>query len=609
MVRNRFLAILGFMMGLSTVTEAQILDDSTKTVYGPTTTRWITVKSLKHNDTLFQTMDSTLSHVESFQVKKKQATYHYDLGNNGTAMTPIYYQLPTGIGRWTGFTAYDPFVKTANDFRYYDTKSPYIRLDAVFGATGRNVANVEFSRNISPEWNFGFDISRVASQKQLGSASFREKQVLSTVADFYTYYHTKNRKYHVMFHALRFDHEANETGGIVASTEERDFFQYLDAEINLSTAFTADHRTRLYMYQQYSVKPFFEAYTVLEHNKTRNEFNDFRSPGQNSYYQQTLIRTDTTSEAAVFDDYSATIGIKGRVANRIFYSGYIKRRQLDYDYRYETILRREAENYLGGDIKIWVTKTNQLGGRAEIMDDGRYLIEGTFNNGFLTAGYTSMSYMPSLLSERYFGNHYDWQNSFKPTYANSIKGSVFYQFSFLRLEPHVELTTVDNFVYYGTDKLPAQTSNPVLINKYGVKSDFTLGDFHLDNHLIFNNVAGQNAEAMPIPDLNWFGRWYYANILFKNDLELQLGFDLRWQSAFYGRAYDPITQQFHIQNDLKMDAYFASDLFLVMKSNDLTLFFKINYLNQKREDGYFETAFYPGMRRVFDMGVRWMFFD
>lgn len=415
-----------------------------------------------------------------------------------------------------------------------------------------------------------------------------------------------------MMHAFRGQQEVTETGGILASTPPEDYFQYQDSQINLTTAYSGDYRTRYYIYHQYSLKPFFEVYNILEQNKIVNKFLD-SSPmtGVNSgFYNQPLIRTDSTKEGSQFNENKIELGVKGRIADRIYYSGYVKHRRLDFKYNLLNPTSGDIENYLGGDLKLLITKSNILGGDAEVTDGGLYNFEGYFKNNFLKASYSSSRYSPSYMVQNYFGNHYEWHNDFSPMFANSIKGSIFHQFPFVRLEAQAEISSVTDYVYFDYDKVPTQNDGTIFINRYGAKADFNInGKVFFENHGVFNNFSGDNADAMRAPDLNYYGKWYYKDILFKNDMETQIGFDIRWQSDFYGKAYDPVTQQFYLQNDLKTDQYLAMDFFFIVKSNDLTLFFKFNYLNQQRDGGYFETPYYPGMRRVFDMGLRWMFFD
>lgn len=567
---------------------------------------------LMHSDTLYHYIDTAIHNLEHFEFKDQTETVYQDLGNNGTALRSIYYTEPEVIGRTTGFEAYTPYVKQSADFKYYDSKSPFMELNVGFGGKGRNVVDFNFSRNINAQWNVGFDVHKISSFKLIGSSSLRETQISGTGVDAYAFHSSKNSKYHLMFHVYKFEHKATETGGIDVAddAEERDYFQYQDSDVKLRNAVSYDTRLRLHLYQEYSVAEFFEVFAVVEKNNVENRFEDFPLSDTPDYYDQFLIRTDSTLDASLFNEWESKAGLKGRVGKRIFYSGYIKRRDLDFNYRYLDNFGHTAENYIGGDIKLYVTQNNALSGQIEVMDGGQYTFSGQYENNFLKAKYTSSKYLPSFMSESYFGNHYEWSNSFDDVLSNTISGSLFYTFPFVRLEPEVKISTVDNLVYFGTDRLPTQNSAVALINNYSLKSDFTLGKhFKLENKLIFNHVSGDGGDAIRTPDWNYFGKWYYENIVFNNYMEMQLGFDLRWQSAYYANAYDPITQQFYIQNDFEIPSFWTADLFFVMKAQKLSLWVKLKYLNQKKEEGYFDTPFYPATRRMIDLGLRWHFYD
>ena len=137
-----------------------------------------------------------------------------------------------------------------------------------------------------------------------------------------------------------------------------------------------------------------------------------------------IIRTDSTLDESLMHEWRNELGIKGRIGSRLFYSGYLKRRDLDFRYAGLSPFDHESENYVGGDLKLHITETNEAGGNVEIQDGGQYLFNGYFKNNFLRASYSSSLYEPSYLVDRYFGNHYEWSNNFNSTFVNSIKGSL-----------------------------------------------------------------------------------------------------------------------------------------------------------------------------------------
>ena len=148
---------LYFLLFLAHTVNAQILDDSTKLVYGPTTTRYIYEHHIKYNDLYFTTVDTSIFNIHRFTITEQSVYHLQDLGVNGTAARSIYTPTPTIIGARSGFYAYEQFFTPPEDLRYYDTKSPYSRIGAALGGRGRSRVDVGFNRSDSSNFNIGID--------------------------------------------------------------------------------------------------------------------------------------------------------------------------------------------------------------------------------------------------------------------------------------------------------------------------------------------------------------------------------------------------------------------------------------------------------------------
>lgn len=615
-MRNKNNYILLFLFFQSATAFSQIIDDSTKLVYGAHSTSYTLEGKIRENDTTFQNVDTTLYMLENFEVAKKSPRYYQDLGVNGSAMVPVYYEVPRTIGRRSGFHAYDPYIIEPEEFRYYDTKSPYMDLNAAFGGNGRSSVAFNFSRNVNPNWNVGFDIYKMSSNRQIGEVAITgdNNQIRSSMLDIYTFYESPKKNYTLLFHALRFEHTARETGGVDVEldAEELEFFQYADAINKLQNARTTDTRVNYHIYQEYSVKPFFEVYHILDKKSTKNEFNDFplTSALDRDYFDNIFIRSDSTLDASTFNEVKNEVGIKGKLSNTFFYSAYLKRRDIDYRYVYIDPFGHTSENYLGGDMKLFIGNGNEVGGNIELLDGGQYYLKGFLKNKYVNASYTSAIYNPSFLSEQYLGNHNEWSNDFDPIIVNSIEGSAQYNFSFLSIQPKVSITSIDQYVYFGTDKAPAQSASSAIINRYSVRADVSLGKhFRFNNNIDYTLLAGGGSGVFRVPDLMVNSRWFYEGIWFNDYMPIQFGVNVRWQSAYFANDYNPVTQQFYLQNDFEMKSYVAADVFLNFQAKRFRFFAKMTHINQPAENGYFATPFYPGQKKVFDMGCRWLFFD
>ena len=160
----RFLFIALFFVSFSLlgqesggrVSRSQVLDDSTKNIYGPKTTRFFYEENIFFSDYTASTLDTVIHNFHLYNFVQRYNYEYQDLGNIGTAMNPLYYQLPTQIGVSSGWTSFDPYWN-ANTTRYYDTKSPYSNMHLVLGGNGRSITDIDYTRNIKPNWNFGFN--------------------------------------------------------------------------------------------------------------------------------------------------------------------------------------------------------------------------------------------------------------------------------------------------------------------------------------------------------------------------------------------------------------------------------------------------------------------
>jgi hypothetical protein len=93
-------------------------------------------------------------------------------------------------------------------------------------------------------------------------------------------------------------------------------------------------------------------------------------------------------------------------------------------------------------------------------------------------------------------------------------------------------------------------------------------------------------------------------------LQLNTGAQLDLYSSFYGYAYMPSTQMFHLQHSIKTAEYPFVSIYLNARIRPVTIFVKVenilqNYVgtNYSFVPGYFQPD------RCFRFGLSWMFFD
>ena len=199
----------------------------------------------------------------------------------------------------------------------------------------------EFSRNIKPNWNVGFDFRKIVGDKQIGAQQLRgDRNVDEIYYDFYMTYGSNNGKYHAMGYMSRFDHKVQETGGIrVFSDARAELFRYRDATIALRNAVAKDFRFNIHVYHQYELTEYTQLYHSLKRSSQKNTFRDYTIASDTaSFYPTPLIDPDSTMDLSQFNYFENEVGIKGDLGP-LFYSGYIKRRDINQFYRYLKTIR------------------------------------------------------------------------------------------------------------------------------------------------------------------------------------------------------------------------------------------------------------------------------
>src|SRR5690606_29073531 len=111
-------------------------------------------------------VDTTIRDFHKFDEAERRDNLYQHLGTVGTPMNPIYLQLPDVIGARPGFNGIDPYWERER-IRYWDTKSPYSNMYVILGGRGRSITRATYSRNISPNWNFGLTYRGMFIDKQV----------------------------------------------------------------------------------------------------------------------------------------------------------------------------------------------------------------------------------------------------------------------------------------------------------------------------------------------------------------------------------------------------------------------------------------------------------
>ncbi len=621
---RKIVLILSFFCAFQSF--SQLLDDSTKLVYGPHTTKFVYESDILNNEASkeeYSTLDTSLYQFDRQSFINRNARKYQNLGNFGTALTSVFFEPQQLIGRTSGFNAFAPYArKGLNTIKYYDTKSPFIDLFAFIGGGNKNIVNVDFSRNVREGWNLGFDLHKITADKIFARNAVGDRQTTGTSFDLYTHYKHQKIPYQAVFYYEKTTHNVFELGGMRFGNDSTitELFRLNNGLLRLEDAQNERSESTLHLYHDYQIAEQFQLYHSVDLYNEQNLYKDFQDGSTSEYdtYRDAYngvfqIDPDSTYERANFSSFTNEVGIKGDLSS-IFYRIYVKLRSVDFDYFLLDPVGRTTETYLGGYTRFnWKEKFKVIG-EAEVLQTGEYLFSGSLLSDLVNLKYISKSYRVPILYEDYFGNHYEWNNDFSPVFVNKLDGSLRLTYKAFTLIPKVSLTAYNDFIYFGRNQEPIQASDGIAIATIGGEINTVIGNpdgegFHIENEVLATDVSGGSADAVRIPEVFYNGRYYWKGNLFNDAIPIQVGVDAHARTSYFANAYSPVLQQYYLQDEFEIPGYFKADLFFTMQVDKFYVGIKWGYFNQPPDEGYFVTPYYPGQPKNFDLMIRWTFFD
>ncbi|HEX8659557.1 MAG TPA: putative porin [Hymenobacter sp.] len=645
------LVLLGLLA--APAARAQVVDDSTKVLYGPKTTRVIYEAEVLRDSTGGTMLDTTLTRWPQARFWFHDTTFQQDLGAVGTASRPLLYQPNLQLGTRFGRNAFDKYARDASTVPYYDSRSPYSFFRYIQSGAGEQVFELSYSRSLKKNFSVGGAYERIASNKVLAPRGPRDGLVEHSNVLLFGRYQTEDERYHLLFNFSNVRHRAVEQGGIKPEIGEdtlQELFNYRSQSVYLTRAINYEDRDELYFTQTYRL--LSRGLTVYHTFDAKRQYNSFADlelrPNDIAFYQVRLspprINPTATIDRAQYQQVENTVGVLGRT-KAVEYRLYARNRLASLTDR--TLLPTPAPNLQLGADKL-VRKFNEMffGGTAAfnyrtiyavetageirpIVFTGprktpEYWLRAAVRTGPLSGEVLRSSYSPTLTQQEFVGNHYQWNHFtdkdsvFKNnTTTNQITGRLrlklpnWGRLTGQRFEASASVVNIARLVYYDTLGLPAQITEALgarnLIIGFA-RHQMRLGRVGFDNQATY--TKGGDVEGIRIPSLVTNSRVFYESYIFKKAMLSQVGLEMYYQSRFRAPDYSPSNQQFYQQNSFSIRNYALVDLFFTADIKAVTVFLKMAYLNQGiLYNGYFTTPYYTGYPRRFQFGIKWNFFN
>jgi hypothetical protein len=602
------------------------IDDSTKMIYGPRTTRFFLEEDVFNNQKALYQIDTAYDAFHRYNFIQRANFEYVDLGNLGTASRSVFFRPVRQLGAQFGYDAYSLYAYPVNEVKYYDTKSPYTNLYLVLGGLGQNILRFDHSQNLSPRLNLGLMAQRMTTNKFFGTSGSSDPQ--NNLAQNWSFvfngsYRSANDKYTVMGQFNHLNHAVYEQGGMVPDSTafktgqgEVAFFNDPNRPSILKSAQSWERRNNWHVYQQYVLAQGFQLYHVFDYQRSINNFSHatLSEGAQYGFYRNYFYSRTATQQEVKLRAVDNRFGIKGRYRGfnyRLHYRPRFVNMNGAYnatDTTQGTYKLNRFENFVG----LWLNyyfkdSTQRATAEFEYLLLRDIKLKGELISKWFSAGYESVFSSPSLLQQRYESNHFRWDNSFQLVNSNNIYGQINLRTKKITFSPRLDYHLINNYIYFDSVAIPRQELTPFSVVRMGANVAWRPGKFQFLSQSYYTLVS--NGDVLRIPKFFANFRATFDFVYYKV-LYLQLGAEMHYKSAYFADAYMPVTQQFYLQNRLKTEGVVYSEVFVNARINRVRLFVKMaNALQGFAYDGYFSSPLFPNVGRSLGFGVNWPLFD
>jgi hypothetical protein len=609
------------------------------------TSKYVRYTTLRLTKDSIQTLplDTSLRGIQNYSVLAQPRRPTINTGNLGLAAKDMLFQPAKTIGFDPGFHALDIYAMTHDDVIYYQARSPFSSLYYVSG--GEQILQVTHSQNIKKNWNFGANYNRIGSD-----GAYQRQRGDHLNAAIFTWYQSPSKRYNLFANAVFNTLKAQENGGLpndsiftLGSTFARG-----SENVNLQNARQLWRQSSILLKQTYFVGRIdtlnqSNSEKVLPTNKIAYTFRY----DKNSYnFIGDDLGTQTVLPKGIIDStYTNDSTTVKHVQNEFIYSFFLRgksssiiKNELKVDvgirhdfYQYAQYARyRDRTNYyaftntfqnttLVGGLGYRFSNRIDLNVNAQQIFQGRqfgdFLYEAKSNLllsnsiGRIELGAFLQNKSPEEIFNRYFGNHYSWVNDFNRT--KTVNLSFKYLNDKYKFDAGAEYYLITDYLFFdqnGPNGIkPNQLAGSINLLKISAGKRLKFGKFNLESFVVYQKTDHPN--ILRIPEVYTFNSFFMDQTFFKV-LRTNLGFDLRYNTAFQSYSYSPAAGQFYNGSAGTLKSEPVVDVWLRASLRKANIFLKYEYANQNLiSRGYYTVAGYPMPDSMLKFGVRWNFYD
>lgn len=616
------------------ISNGDSLNTGSKKVILSGKTKWTDYKIISHQrDTSYVDTTLTIQKDYIFNFLRRDDFELLPFHNQGQHYNSLGYTF-SDLQRLPdiGFTAKQISYLEVEDIDYYHVPTPTSQIMYRTGLEQGQVVDAIFTVNFSKRFNTSLSYKGLRSQ-----GAYRRSLVSNGNFRGTFNYRTPQNQYQIRGHITTQDFFHQENGGLTPEAlqnfidDDSNFQQRPRLDVNLSDAENQFDSRRFYV--EHSYKLLSTKDSVSDNDFTNLKVGHVFNSENKSYRFIQLTNTpaffgDANSTGTTDND--AISQITDNEFNLEFNSKYVlgkfkvKANLTSYSYGYDTILNSNSNiNRLrleGNAISFganWNAKIKNFKLNAEAnITPGSARLAGNYFKGeaifekdslFSVKGsllLTSKSPNFNTLLHQSKYDDYNWQNNF----SNVNTRDLGFEIQSKWVNGSVNLTNIDDFVYFDENSRPQQFGEQIVYLKAKVNKEFRFWKLALDNTVMYQNVSS-GSDVFRVPELVTRNTFYYFDNWFKGDpMFVNLGVTFKYFTNYNVNAYNPLLGEFVLQNDTEI-GFPTFDVFINARVRRTRIFFKIdNVTSSFTSKNYFSAPNYPYRDFTIRFGLVWNWF-
>ena len=602
-------------------------------------------------------MDTLQTSLQIYNPAFKYSPFISYLGNLGLqAETNRFFQRDPEVP-FLFLNAFKPYLYLPENNVYFNVRKPFSMLE--YWTTGQNRLKREqmvraiHTQNVSPFLNFGMDILLSGSE-----GHYTNQKGKRTAFRMFGSYIKGDYSVHGSFAYNSFT--INENGGLVDDS----LFQHtsqdpLTYDVHMTEADSKTKNLGVQVTQRYrfgsktEVEDTTSAIGIrklrektaktgsfvhtIEYSRNRRFYEDQSQGILPSYYDHFYIDSQYSSDSTQMGSLKNTLQVmldenpnrKNDFGARAFISHELVK--YGHNMPYDTIISQAGDTAVNGystdqynNVYVGAALGHTVGegwtwlftGRLFLLGyrAGDFRVTGQIDRfihtrkGISVLGISGMIRLeePDYFLKHYASNHFAWNNDFKKT--KEILASATIENEPLKMKLKGDLSTLTDYIYFGTDTIPHQYRGVISILGIDLYKHFQAGIFNSVQQISYQLPT--NNDIIRIPMLSYYTSNFISFHVVKNVLKTEIGFDLLFYTKYKGLAFMPSFGMFYHQDVREIGNYPYLDVFITAKLQRTRFFLKFDHVN----DGllvknYFHVLHYPMPGRAFKFGLSWTFYD